>query len=274
MPPLSTPAARPQLEPLEERALPNNLFGNGVADDDGDALFRSVSAQVAAAAAASHAADGNQGNPGVLPPQSHPFGQTYGQWEAAFWQWTYSLPADHHPLTDTAPPSTGQTGHVWFIGGTFAPTVGPGGEFVGVETRDATIPAGTALFFPILNAESSTLEGNGTTQAELSASSKFLIDFVDTSSLFVKIDGQSLQNLTSYRSQSPLFTFGPLPDNNLLGAPAGATSPSVSDGYHIMLAPLSVGQHTLEFGGKLVANPLNLTFVQDITYHITVQPGR
>jgi hypothetical protein len=270
------------LEALEELSMPNNLFGHGlgadVGDDAGEALFRAVSAQVALAASASHTdtsqGGGNEGNPGVLPPQSHPFGKTYGEWEAALWQWTYSMPADHHPLTDTAPASSGQTGHVWFLGGTFAPTVGPGGEFIGQVTRDATIPAGTALFFPIINVESSTLEGNGATQAELSASSKYLADFINPDSLFVKVDGQSLQGLASYRSQSPLFTFGPLPANNLLGAPEGATSPSVSDGYHVMLAPLSVGQHTLEFGGRLDAPPLNLTFIQDVTYHITVQPGK
>jgi hypothetical protein len=271
---------RPALEVLEDRLPPGGLRPTfGLVDAtraDEDALFRLLEAIVPPAAsptagAAQQPANGTP-NPGVLPPQSHPFGKTYGEWEAAFWQWTFSLPADHHPLTDTAPASTGQTGHVWFLGGTFAPTVGPGGEFIGQVTRDATIPAGTALFFPILNVESSTLEGNGTTFAELSASSKSLADFIVPSSLFVKIDGQSLQGLSSFRAQSPLFTFGPLPDNNLLGAPAGSTSLSVADGYHIMLAPLSVGPHTLEFGGKLVAPPLNLTFIQDITYHITVAP--
>jgi hypothetical protein len=274
----NTHSYRPGLEVLEDRLPPGSLGGIFEGTDrhkaDEDALFQSVQSGGVSFASTS-AAEHSQGhaNPGVLPPQSHPFGKTYGQWEAAIWQWTFSLPADHHPLTDTAPPSTGQTDHVWFLGGTFAPTVGPGGEFIGEVTRDATIPSGTAIFFPIINVESSTLEGNGTTFAELSANSKFLADFIVPDSLFVTIDGHSVGNLTSFRSQSPLFTFGPLPDNNLLGAPAGSTSPSVSDGYHMMLAPLSVGQHTLEFGGKLVAPELNLTFIQDITYHITVTPA-
>jgi len=269
------PAFRPRLEPLEERALPNNFFGHTIGGESGDDLFRLANAQVALAAAAGHdQSHGNQGNPGVLPPQSHAYGKTYGEWEAALWQYTFSHPADHNALTDTASISDGQTGHVWFIGGTFAPTVGPGGEFIGQVTRDVSIPSGTALFFPILNVESSTLEGNGTTLAELSANSKYLADFIQTDTIFVKVDGKSLQNLASYRSQSPQFQFGPLPDNNLLGAPAGSTSNSVSDGYHVMLSPLSVGQHTVEFGGRLVAEPLNLTFVQDITYHITVTPGK
>jgi hypothetical protein len=102
-----------------------------------------------------------------------------------------------------------------------------------------------------------------------------LADGIIPSSLFVQIDGRSLQNLASFREQSPLFTYGPLPANNLLGVPAGTVSPSVSDGYHVMLAPLSVGQHTLHFGGTAVV-PVGpgqtLTFIEDITYHITVAP--
>jgi hypothetical protein len=199
----------------------------------------------------------------VFPPQSHPYGKTYGEWEAAWWQWAFSLPVDHNPLFDTAPASTGQTGNVWFLGGTFGPSP---------VTRDATIPTGKALFFPLINNEASTAEGNGTTEAELRASAKGVADGIVPSSLFVQIDGRSLQGLASYRAQSPLFIYGPLPANNLLGFPAGTTSPSVADGYYVMLTPLSVGHHTLHFGGTYVA-PDSSTFVQDITYHITVAPG-
>src|SRR5262249_11776095 len=49
-------------------------------------------------------------NPGVFTPNSSPYGKTYGEWSAAFWQWEFSLPVDHHPLFDTAPASTGQSG--------------------------------------------------------------------------------------------------------------------------------------------------------------------
>jgi hypothetical protein len=56
-------------------------------------------------------------------------------------------------------------------------------------------------------------------------------------------------------------------------APAGSTSPSVSDGYFVMLKPLSVGQHTIHFGGTADLTPLGgPLFIQDITYNITVSP--
>jgi hypothetical protein len=89
-----------------------------------------------------------------------------------------------------------------------------------------------------------------------------------------QIDGRSVQDVGAYRVQSPLFTYGPLPDNNVLqsfgtNAPAGSTSLSVGDGVYLMLAPLSVGTHTIHFHGEVPA----FNFLLDITYNLTVAPG-
>jgi hypothetical protein len=101
-----------------------------------------------------------------------------------------------------------------------------------------------------------------------------------------EIDGVAVVNLYDYRAVSPLFVYGPLPENNMLQffgftAPAGSTSaglpgvppvPSAaSDGYYLMLAPLPVGQHTIHFTGTL-GDPVNFTL--DITYNLTVAPRR
>src|SRR5262245_41956516 len=191
--------------------------------------------------------------PGVAPIDSKPRGLTYGQWSARHWQWLFSLPVDAHPLFDTADCSAGQSGHVWFLGGTFASIeVGPG-VILGEADRTCTIPSGTALFFPLIDVEASTLEGNGDTVAELRDFAEFFTDFVDPSSVFLEIDGKSA-DVASFRVQSPLFTFGPLPDNNVvqlfgIDAPEGTTSQSISDGWWAFLEPLSVGTHTIRFGG-------------------------
>ena len=60
-------------------------------------------------------------NPGVLPPDSHPFGKTYGEWSNAWWQWAYSIPAPNNPVLDTtgANCDVGQSGQVWFLAGSF-----------------------------------------------------------------------------------------------------------------------------------------------------------
>jgi len=214
------------------------------------------------------------GNPGVLPPQSHPYGKTYGEWSAEHWKWTYSLPADAHPLTDTADVSTGQSGPVWFLGGTWAPTTDLDGNLVGIADREVTVPTGKALFFPIVDAEASEAEGNGTTEAELRATANFLAD--NAIGLSCTIDGKVVEDLSAYRVESPLFTFGPLPENNLLGLPEVTTTPAVSDGYFVMLAPLSVGEHVIHFTGALVftaeEDGFDFSFSLDITYRITVSP--
>jgi hypothetical protein len=221
-------------------------------------------------------------NPGVLPPQSHAFGMTYGEWSAAWWQWAFSLPTDHHPLFDTADCSAGQSGKVFFLGGTFVTTMNPSGTIVGVANRNCTVPAGKALFFPIINTECSTLEGNGTTDAALRECAEFFQDHAID--LEGTIDGVPLQNLESYRVQSPLFTYGPLPNKNVLqsfgvNAPAGATSPAVADGVYLLLAPLSVGNHTLHFSGDqsfsiAAGDPFDFEFELDVTYNLTVAPRR
>jgi hypothetical protein len=214
-------------------------------------------------------------NPGVLPPHAKAFGKTYGEWSAAWWQWALGTPANQHPLTESADCSAGQSGKVFFLGGTFTAVPGSGpNEVIGSAVRDCTIPTGKAIFFPILNGECSTLEGNGTTEAELATCAEFLADHV--TDMIVTIDGRPLQNLDRYRAQSPLFEFGPLPNPNIFGLTPGATSPAVADGFYILLAPLSAGNHTIHFSGKAVftaaEDGFDLTFILDITYNLKVVP--
>jgi hypothetical protein len=228
------------------------------------------------AGAALAAPRGNLGNPGVLPPNSSPHGKTYGEWGGEFWRWQFSLPVDHNPIFDTADCREGQSGQVWFLGGTTTTTeIGPG-IILGQVTRECTVPVGTALFFPLANTECSTVEGNGTTEAELRECANFFANFI--TDLSAELDGRSLQNLAEYRAASPLYTFGPLPDNNVLqlfgvDAPPGTISPSVSDGVHVMLAPLSRCEHTLHFHGVIDLSSIGgPTFIQDITYNLSVVP--
>jgi hypothetical protein len=207
-------------------------------------------------------------NPGIIDPTNTYEGKTYGDWSAAHWQWVYSLPTDKHPLFDTGDVSVGQTGGVWFLGGTYTTTTDANGVIYGTAVRDCTIPQGKALFFPLIDAESSIAEGNGTSYAQLLASSQALIDGVDT--LSCTIDGQTVSNLTSYRASSDLFTWGPLPTNNVFGDPAdfpaGLTSQAVADGYYLLLQPLTPGSHSIHFTGGVPGFQLN------ITYNLTVTP--
>ena len=88
-------------------------------------------------------------------------------------------------------------------------------------------------------------------------------------------DGESLKDLDLYRAESPPFIFGPLPENNVLDVEPGTVAGSVSDGYYILLAPLSVGEHEIHFGGAAVftleEDGFDFFFGLDITYNITVE---
>jgi hypothetical protein len=209
----------------------------------------------------------NSGNPGVLPPQSHAFGKTYAQWTVAWWQWMLSTPSSSNPVFDEtgANCEIGQSGPVWFLAGTVNESA----------TRTCTIPTGKALFFPILN-----VEADYPCPAEYNfepAPGQSLEDFLTESAkawlqvraLNVEIDGVPLQNLFGYRVTSPLFTFtGNTSLTHWDPCITGEPQPAVSDGYWIMLAPLSAGNHTLHFHGA--ATSWGTDFDVDVTYNLTV----
>ena len=54
----------------------------------------------------------------------------------------------------------------------------------------------------------------------------------------------------------------------MLGLPAGETGRSVDVGVYLLLAPLSVGEHTIHFAGTF--DEFNVSI--DTTYHVTVTP--
>jgi hypothetical protein len=183
------------------------------------------------------ASGGSQGNPGVLPPVSSFNGHTYSEWSEKWWLWSFSLPADQNPTTNFAAPCTnGQSGHAWFLYG-------------GPPTVNCTVSPGTALLFPVVNTECSSLEQppfHGDTPAERSACAKAWIDNV--TDLSAVIDGVTVQNLAAYRVQTGDFAFT-VPANNILGVPGPTSGFSSADGYYLLLAPLSAGTHTIHIKG-------------------------
>ena len=203
--------------------------------------------------------------PQVLPRKSHPYGKSYGEWSAAWWKWGLEQPVTGHPFNDDPAfnVAAGQSDDVWFLAGVF-----------GTVTRTVTIPEATPLFIGIANAEGSDLEGLGTTEAERRASAEFFADHIVTTSLFCLIDGVTVRNITTYRVSSPEFAFT-APTPWIFGA-TGGDGLSVGDGYYLMLAPLSIGAHTIHFGGAFhfavaEGDPFDADFAIDDTYNVTVR---
>lgn len=228
------------------------------------------------------AGQGNLGNPGIAPPQSHFRGHTYSEWSAAWFQWVMSMPFTQHPLFDSpgVDCSEGQTGNVWFIGGRL------GGATP--ANRSCTIPAGTALFLNIVAngpVDNTGCDSTGTVVQPTAFSVDQLRIFADSNlDGFIdsrgqcEIDGVDIQHLAGldppYRTQSSVFGYTiPASDNLLvlLNGPCYENPPAadlivteaVADGVYVMISPLPVGHHTIRFG-----NPGGVALGN--VYHITV----
>ena len=229
---------------------------------------------------------------GVAPINSHAHGHSYGEWSAMWWQWIYAFPAnppDGLPnpnfTNGTVDCSDGQSTHdksnqVWFLAGNFG----------GTSNRSCTVPTGIALFIPVLNFENDnigcctpTTPPNTFTDAQLRAGAAAAMD--NPLAIHARIDNV-LVPVLAYRAQSPPphfiyslpaannvylffnYAFGSeftLPGYNW----PSLNVPAVSDGYWLMLEPLSPGKHVINFGGIT-----NFGFALDITYNIDVVPGK
>lgn len=123
---------------------------------------------------------GNQGNPGIIPPDAKYRGLSYGEWGARFWTKLFAIPVvdGNHPYLSGGA-FEGDQGVV------FLTANGNGASF------DITIKEGTPILCPILNAECSVLEPDpfhGDTEAELRDCANDHID--NTSGIFAVIDGR------------------------------------------------------------------------------------
>jgi hypothetical protein len=209
---------------------------------------------------------------------SKPYGLTYEEWTAKWWQWAYSIPKDVNPAYDDTGRycTQGQSGPVWFLTGTYGHPV----------DRYCTIPFGKAILFPILNSECSFAEfPNLKTEKELRQCSKEMEDTVNY--LEAKVNGIGIKDLGKSRIQSPLFNFT-LAKNNILELPPQTTTQAVSDGNWVFLKPLAIGKHVIHFKGGLKSinattaaetNSSNYAFAgpygwdYPVTYHLTIIHG-
>jgi hypothetical protein len=208
--------------------------------------------------------DGGNSSPGVFPPDSKPYGLTYGEWTAKWWQWAYLMPEANNPLVDNTGKNcaNNQTGPVWFLAGTSG----------GAVTRECTISSGNAILVPIINVEcDSALDPSLDTEAELRACAKADQDTVIAKE--ITVDGVNIGSLDSYRFESSLFNLT-FPENNIAGV-APQTAKAVSDGFWILLEPLSPGMHEIHFKAAL-GDPTAIgttNFALDVRYLLTIVEG-
>jgi hypothetical protein len=248
------------------------MKGNNMKSRNAVIAIGAMALMLALTANGAQAGAGNAGNPQILPPDSKPHGLSYAEWSVKWWQWVFSLPANNSPIADTGDCSAGQSGRVWFLAGSFSATP---------VTRQCTIPPGTALFFPIMNAwadNTACPEWTTFTVEELVGFARWYVDNAGPASCTIDgwpVKGVEVPATSPYRVGAQVFTYTLAPQNNLLAnylgplfgvdlsciADGTTVAPAAEDGVYLMLAPLSAGRHTIHF---TVAGGL------DVTYELTV----
>jgi len=240
-------------------------------------------------------------NQGVLDINGQVGGLTYGQWSEKWWQWEYSV-----TTFDDCP---NQSGQMWFLTGAVRLIV-PGAQTLAgshptaTTVRKCIVPAGKNIMFPVFNFEQSVAEAEangdvprpGSTCPLYDVNGK-LITGEDYDSLLrcaqaftqrvltqpgvslgARVDGQALKSLTHYRAASPppLFPFTAVEGNPIGLCEALHHCPlpteAASDGFWIILAPLSAGRtHTIHFTAVVPFPELGFTYTNDVTYHLMVE---
>lgn len=235
-------------------------------------LVATIVGLVAAIPTVTLANDQNQqGNsPQIVSPSETIYGMSYGDWSAAWWQWAFTFTNAESPILDLTGEkcASGQgIGPVFFLAG--AGTSSP------VLRTMCNVPAGKALFFPIINGECSNVEPDpflGANERGLRVCASKALDGANLGSLKVSIDGVGLQGqgLKAFRAQSPVYGFtAPSSDNFLTQPTTGSSGLSLSDGYWIMIEPLPPGKHTIHFEGIFTSGTVS-GWTQNVTYHLTV----
>jgi hypothetical protein len=225
-----------------------------------------VAALLLAATSPAWAGKGNANNPGVMPPQANPQGQSYAEWLSEWWTGYWPMPYEYydaHPL--------GQSGHVGHL---FSGTSG---------TIDLTVPAGTMLFLSPYSCATGDFPqvwdmpyNDPVTGMEYASEADFAKAFngrvVDGVSVRCWIDGREVRNLQAYRLQAPFG--GVYPEGNWLDAPPDSQYVGLAEGKFLMLAPLPVGTHTIQVWTMMPEEFLPyFGFAGEWTtvFHITVQ---
>jgi hypothetical protein len=178
---------------------------------------------------------------GKTAPQHQDVKALVGDW----WTWAITEPSPLEGNYKGGPRCEGEfIEGVFFLAGTFG-----GGD----ATRTCTVPADTALFFPVVNSFTTAEEPNYPWGPH-----KFVAKASANGETYATLDGEDLK---MKRIATGPFTLTFL-DPNIFGVPGGPYPyPAVSDGLWVYLPEgLEPGEYTLKFGADSGDFSLNVTY--------------
>jgi hypothetical protein len=150
---------------------------------------------------------------------------------AALWTTVLETPSAHNSFG-----TGGAAFDCWKLGRSTVAPFGPGG------VPSCTVKPGTKIFVTESSFECSTIEGNGTTEAELRTCAE-QSDAQTAPS--ITVDGHAV----AVRAVETKLMKIVLPAKNIFGLPARTTGESVGHGWIAVLHPLTPGTHTIVGSG-------------------------
>ena len=120
-------------------------------------------------------------------PDEKPYGLTYGQWTAKWWQWLLEIPRDMNPALDETGKNTEvmqKDSNVSFLTGTFVNTIK-------APQRSMTLPASKSILFPAINYQANFIE-DPIFKNELELKRHVIADIDDIVIHNVEVDGHEV----------------------------------------------------------------------------------
>ena len=140
-------------------------------------------------------------------------------------------------------------------------------------TRNIHVPSGKGLFIPIMSVLVSACETSGNL---IAIANKDQSSIVPSPSVQLELDGTSASHNNYIFNAASIGTFQvnfPSPQDAIFNINNSGPCNAVAAGRYVWTQPLSPGNHTVHFKGKLRCTPpdcIDTNYVEDITYNITV----
>jgi len=196
----------------------------------------------------------------ICDPAENVLGLPQEEWQIQWWQYLMSQDCEHLGIASTLP----QSFDLFFLSS-------PAGNF----TYDVTIPKDKMILCPLVNyindfpcPDTSFHPADGQSLEDFlqEGAESFIDDVTDRS---ITLDGVVYPIDKCYRFVTPLFYFTGDPELPICFDPCvtGTSQAGVSDGYWVVLKPLSKGKHSLRIQWN--HNPFSIH--SDVSYNITVE---
>lgn len=203
----------------------------------------------------------------------------------AWWKWAAQLPSGsgNNPFEDLSGSAAGMgdVGHnLFFLAGSAGNTESNDPQHAIVTRKDIYIPSNNTVLVPILNWAESLPDLNKTNPTP-PATIQDVESTIDTikgwvQSVFLEVDNVPVALDGNY-VKTDFFSIGTIQEHTVgsdafaLGPTGVEQSPAMAGGYWAVLDKLSIGDHTLHFGGSIDTNADGKSdFTLDITDKVHV----